>query len=242
MSDDLHHLAAPYALDALDPAERAAFEAHYPTCDVCTAEVDGFKEAATALAEAVATKPPATLRGSVLGGIARTRQEAPLMGVGHHGSEHGELAIDQLAVRRRRRLKQAALGAAAALVVLAGAVGVIASRGPDEFTEVVEAADRRFVSLEGESGDIQAYWSPSRDQVALASTSIEPVPEGQTYALWFLLDGGVQFAGAFTPDDNGMITTVLDVDDIEGNGWGVTLEPEAVPDQPSGEVIFIGEF
>ena len=35
MSDiDIHHLAAAYALDALDSHERAAFEAHYPaaTC------------------------------------------------------------------------------------------------------------------------------------------------------------------------------------------------------------------
>ena len=45
MSDiDVHHLAAAYALDALDRHEREAFEAHYDKCDVCRSDVMEFRE------------------------------------------------------------------------------------------------------------------------------------------------------------------------------------------------------
>ena len=45
MSDiDIHHLSAAYALDALDERERMAFEAHYPSCDVCRADVIDFRD------------------------------------------------------------------------------------------------------------------------------------------------------------------------------------------------------
>ena len=40
MNADLHHLAAAYALDALDDIERHEFERHYPTCDICSGEVE----------------------------------------------------------------------------------------------------------------------------------------------------------------------------------------------------------
>ena len=65
MSDiDIHHLAAAYALDALDARERAAFEAHYPSCEVCRADVLEFRSTLAVVAEAEAdgatTRSPAT--------------------------------------------------------------------------------------------------------------------------------------------------------------------------------------
>ena len=58
MTDDLHHLAAAYALDALDESQRAEFEAHYPTCEICSAEVAEFRDVAATLAAAEAVEPP----------------------------------------------------------------------------------------------------------------------------------------------------------------------------------------
>ncbi|MGW4107623.1 RskA family anti-sigma factor, partial [Streptomyces sp. NPDC004976] len=45
-----HSLAAPYALDALEPAERVRFERHLRSCDRCTAEVRDLAEDAVRLA------------------------------------------------------------------------------------------------------------------------------------------------------------------------------------------------
>ena len=54
MSDiDIHHLAAASALDALD-SHAAAFEAHYPSCEVCRADVLEFRSTLAVVAEAEA--------------------------------------------------------------------------------------------------------------------------------------------------------------------------------------------
>ncbi|NJP43273.1 anti-sigma factor [Actinacidiphila epipremni] len=75
-----HALAAPYALDALDGAERAVFERHLRGCASCRSEVPGFTAVAAALAETAAVVPPAGLRDQVLGAVAaggRLPGEAP---------------------------------------------------------------------------------------------------------------------------------------------------------------------
>lgn len=66
---DLHELSPLYAVDALGPAERTAFEAHLPGCPRCQAEVADYAETTAHLAEAVALEPPPALRASVLDAI-----------------------------------------------------------------------------------------------------------------------------------------------------------------------------
>jgi anti-sigma-K factor RskA len=59
--------AAPYALGALDERERASFEEHLATCDVCAAEVREMKDVAGLLALASPpVAPPAGLRDRIL--------------------------------------------------------------------------------------------------------------------------------------------------------------------------------
>lgn len=69
---DLHDLAALYAVDALDPAERTAFESHLADCPPCRAEVARYAETTAQLAAAVAQDPPPALRTSVLDAIHGT--------------------------------------------------------------------------------------------------------------------------------------------------------------------------
>ena len=60
---DLHSLAGPYALDALEAgSERDRFTRHLSRCQSCASEVRGFREVATAMAFATAAEPPATER------------------------------------------------------------------------------------------------------------------------------------------------------------------------------------
>ena len=47
---DVHDLTAAYALDALEPAEAEAYEAHLGQCEECRAQLAELNEAATALA------------------------------------------------------------------------------------------------------------------------------------------------------------------------------------------------
>ncbi|NUT21780.1 MAG: anti-sigma factor [Hamadaea sp.] len=77
MTDDLHLLTGAYALDALDDAEREAFERHLRTCPTCVAEVVGLREAAVRLADDSWSSPPPRLREQVLERVHGTRQLAP---------------------------------------------------------------------------------------------------------------------------------------------------------------------
>jgi hypothetical protein len=53
--DPFEHDDAAYVLGALSGPERAAFEAHLPTCDACTTRVDSLGRAATLLTDITAT-------------------------------------------------------------------------------------------------------------------------------------------------------------------------------------------
>ena len=67
----LHELASSYALDALDQAEKTAFEEHLREgCEACEAELRSFQMVASELAESVGQEPPSSLRQRLLGKIA----------------------------------------------------------------------------------------------------------------------------------------------------------------------------
>ena len=77
-SADLHLNVGAYALDALDPADSAAFEGHLAHCESCTNELNGMAETTGLLAASQQVAPPALLRSHILAAIAITPQLAPL--------------------------------------------------------------------------------------------------------------------------------------------------------------------
>ncbi|MFF0012161.1 anti-sigma factor domain-containing protein [Streptomyces sp. NPDC005374] len=88
-SEDLHSLAAPYALDALEPAERVRFERHLAGCDSCAAEVRALSEDAVRLAWSAAAPAPPAMRDRVLAAVRATPQEPVSLRepAPHHGSD-----------------------------------------------------------------------------------------------------------------------------------------------------------
>ena len=67
MEISLHELTAGYALDALDPAEREAFEAHLEGCEQCQEELASFWEVTGGLAAAAnGPAPSPALRERIL--------------------------------------------------------------------------------------------------------------------------------------------------------------------------------
>ena len=75
MDERVHDLTAAYALDAVDGAERAAYEAHLGTCAHCQEELASFWDVTGALARgAVGPAPPGRLRERIL---ERARDERP---------------------------------------------------------------------------------------------------------------------------------------------------------------------
>ena len=236
MTADLHHLAAAYALDALDEGERAEFEAHYPTCEICRQEVEQFRETAGQLADASATTPPASLERSVMAAIARTRQDAPVT----------TTASSTVSVRheRRRRFQRSALlaSAAALLVLVVGAVLIIGQRGgTSPVEEVLGAPDAVVTTLaltpDGESGSFQVVWSPERDRVAVIANDLPDPGADRVYELWAIVDDTPVPAGLFAPDE-GSVRRAVDIDDVDAMAWGVTVEPASGSTAPTTPILF----
>lgn len=237
MNDDLHLLAAAYALGALDDAERAAFEAHLPGCDTCRREVAEFSETSGRLAEATATAPPPGLRDAVLGEISRTRQVSPI----------GEASVASLDAHRRRRFGSPAwLASAAAVValVVAAAVFMTARGGSTSVDDVLAAPDAVATTLQptpdGGVGSFQIVWSAEQDRVAVIANGLpEPGPD-RVYELWAIVDGTPVPAGLFDPDD-GTVRGTTRLDDVDAAAWGVTIEPAGGSDAPTTPILFFAE-
>jgi anti-sigma-K factor RskA len=155
---DDHLLAGAYALGALDPAERQAFEAHLQACAACRTEVAGLTEAAARLAVATPAPVSQPLFDRVMTQVRATPQLPPLVRPGAErdgrpsGGEREDRAIEPTVVpdpipspapingttipRRRPPARPAPrgghrwqwLGAAAAVVALAVLAGAVAAR------------------------------------------------------------------------------------------------------------------
>ncbi|NNE94558.1 MAG: anti-sigma factor [Acidimicrobiales bacterium] len=235
MTNDLHHLAAAYALDALDESERREFEAHYPSCAICSAEVSDYRETAALLAESATTSPPADLKDRLMAEIGSTRQIAPIL---------PDRVVD-LAERKRRnapRQRVLALAAAAVVAVVGFLGGLQVARSGDDLDDVLVAVDAETLPLEGTAGNARVVWSPSEDRAVLIASDLSDPGTGRAYELWLIDAGGPNATGLFRPDADGTVRIQLDLDGRSPAAWGITNEPDTGSDQPTGEILLIGEI
>jgi anti-sigma-K factor RskA len=165
--DELHELAAPYALDALSADERGRFEAHLSDCERCRAELAELSETAASLAYAAeGPVPPAELRGRIL---ARARDDPP----------------NVVALRpRRTRLYVGAALAAAACAALAIGLSLGLSGG---------GTTTRY-ALKGATGSVALR---SSGKATLTVSDLAAAPAGKAYEIWVLASGVVVPAGLF---------------------------------------------
>jgi anti-sigma-K factor RskA len=238
---DIHHLAAAYALDALDARERAAFEAHYPSCEVCRTDVLDFRSTLAVVAEAESVTPPADLRRRVLDEIARTRQLSP----------HLPSSVTDLADRRRRRRRMtASLFAAAAAAGLFTAGALLVGRGDaqeyaTELANVLGESDARFETLGGDGeGHVRVAWSGDAERAVLLADDLPEAPDGMAYELWLIDESGPLAMNMLDRAEGGEIRDSIEIDaavDREPTAWGITLEPVAGSVSPTGDILFAAE-
>ena len=122
--DPFRESSGAYVLDALDPAERLAFEAHLHECEECTAEVISLRAVSSALPYGVPqVDPPASLRDRVLAAAAETRKPSSVVPFDRHRSEPS-----QAQPLKARPTMWAGWIAAAAGIVVAVGVGMYAAQ------------------------------------------------------------------------------------------------------------------
>lgn len=227
--DDIAELLGAYALNAVDPDERAMVDAHLADCPRCRAELHDHLQVAAMLGNTGGDAPD-----GVWDRIASTLEESPppmrLTLPPREAPGDATTNVVPLAARRRTggRLAFAALGAAAALVI--GVLGAKVVQQDDEL-------DRINAALEADtllSAANVALLDPDAAQTTLTS------PDGRVSASAVVLPDGTGFLMADDlPALDGARTYQL---------WGQTggglislgllgAEPgEVVPFQTGGEV------
>lgn len=232
---DVASLSGLYALDALsDPVELERFEEAMAANPDLRREVAGFRATAALLGELSATEPPASLREVVLDEVAQTRQDRPIVRL-----DHG---------RPSRPRRSIWLAVAAAVVVVATALGVVIGRGTapaptTELAQVLSRSDARVVQLSGEvATGARLVWSPSAGRAVLVASGLEDLPEDRVYELWRLAAGGAEPVGLFRPGAQGRVEAAFDADLRGADGLGVTVEPAGGSETPTLPIVLAGEL
>lgn len=218
--------AGAYLLDALDPAEQAAFERHLAGCPECRSDVEELRMAADALPRSVEPfDPPASLKRSLMEAVREDAAPAPRRSL-----------LERLGLAGGGGLVGPRLAAAgAAFVLLLGvAIGLVANSvgGAGGQRVVPGVVDRSRVPDATATVTLPA----NNDGPAQLRVTGMPAPRpGQVYEIWlkrgdqlqpgplFTTDRSGNGAGAI-PDDLAGVSTVLVTREATG---GATMPSEA---------------
>ncbi|WP_037670391.1 anti-sigma factor domain-containing protein [Streptomyces griseus] len=249
--DDPHSLAAPYALDALDPEERRRFEKHLKGCDRCAAEVRALSEDAVRLAWSTAVPAPAAMRDRVLAAVRATPQErAPVREHSPQLPPHVWGAQPPPARARAPRARRPlfvpfATATAAAALVIASLFAVQANRAQDrlnaeraqsrEIAHVLSAPDARATTgKDAEGRSIGVVASASEKEAIVTLSGYDDLPGGRVHQLWLMRpDVQPRSLGLFD-GDTPLVATGLDT---AGTSLAVTVEPDGGSAQPTTQPI-----
>jgi anti-sigma-K factor RskA len=223
---DIHALSGAYALDALEPQDRADFERHLESCAACDEELRSFREAVAVLADGAAEAPPDRLRASVLAGISEVRPLPPVI---------DEATVHDLAPRRSSRrstwlmvaavvLGVVAIGGVWRTVTLQEQVAQLSNAAAD-LSSLLTAADATTITGVATSGGQAAVvMSPTRGEAALVTQGLAPAPAGHVYQVWFIPSTGAPVSAGFL-GDSASSATLLNGNPATAAAIGVTLEP-----------------
>ena len=244
LRQDLHSLAGPYALDALDSgAEQDRFERHLNRCQNCTSEVRGFRETATRLGMAATRQPPPEMRDRVMAAVARTRQ----VPAGDDAARHARPAA-RLRPLPRLAMVGGALAVVAALVLAIALVNTQhqlnqanhqlsqAQSQLHAITAVQTATDAKVINKRTSVGGIVSVTSSaSKRQMVLRTAGLPPLAVGKVYQLWLIghLPNKIRSEGLLAPAHNGRTGPVLISGVLAGDTFGVTIEPAGGTIQPT---------
>jgi anti-sigma-K factor RskA len=234
---EIHALSGAYAVDALDPTEKAEFEAHLSACAECRAEVASLQEATAVLAETTPADPPPALRDRLLADIRTIRPLPP---------ETPTATVTPLRPRRR----WATLAAAAAVLAVVGGGTVVYEQvsgpGQSEATNpvdrVLRAGDAKRVTVTL-PGNVRATLirSVTEGKAVLVTQNMPAAPRGKVYELWLQTTGGAMVPAGLMKDA-GSRTVLLQGDAASATGAGITVEPAGGSDSPTSDPVVLFDF
>ncbi|OAN27568.1 hypothetical protein A4X17_07090 [Plantibacter sp. H53] len=150
------------------------------------------------------------------------------------------------ASRWRRSVVGMVVGAAAAVGLIFGGVGLANTFGGGSLTQTVALAEinaasdvqRAKVSMDDATATL--VWSGELGKSALLVDGLGSLPSDKVYELWYIGEGGPVSAGTFSAA-NGTTWRVLDGAMSAGDKVGVTVEPQGGSKQPTTDPIMVIE-
>jgi len=253
--EDLHSLAAPYALDALEPAERVRFEKHLRTCEACNAEVRALTEDAVRLAWSTATRPPAAMRDRVLAAVRATpqvpapareqaRERTPNLPPHVWGAQPPP-GRSRAPRERRPFFVPFATATAAAALVVASLFAVQANQTQDkldaaqaqsrEIAHVLAAPDARASTGKDAQGrSIGVVASAAEGGAVVTLSGYSDLSGDRVHQLWLMRpDEQPRSLGLFK-GDTPLVASGLDK---SATSLAVTVEPDGGSPQPTSQPI-----
>ncbi|MEU9478318.1 anti-sigma factor [Streptomyces sp. NPDC048191] len=248
--EDLHSLAAPYALDALEPGERRRFEKHLQGCDRCAAEVRELGEDAVRLAWSTAAHAPPALRERVLAAVrttpqdqARVPERTPQLPPHVWGTQPPPGRTR--APRSRPLFVPFATATAAAALVVASLFAVQAHHTQDrldaeqargrEIAHVLAAPDARATSSKDARGrGIGVIASASAREAVVTLSGYGTPAGGRVRQLWLMRPRAQPRSLGLFAGDTPLVAKGLDT---SSTSLAVTVEPDGGSAQPTSQPI-----
>jgi anti-sigma-K factor RskA len=255
--EDLHSLAAPYALDALEPAERVRFEKHLKGCAACAAEVRALSEDAVRLAWSTAAPAPTAMRDRVLAAVRTTPQEPGPRSAPQNAARARTPQLPphvwgtqpppsrSRAPRSRPLFVPFATATAAAALVVGSLFAVQANEAQDrlnaeraqarEIAHVLAAPDARATSGQDAQGrSIGVIASASEGRAVVTLSGYDDLPGDRVHQLWLMRpDARPRSLGLFK-GDTPLVTSGLNK---SATSLAVTVERDGGSPQPTSQPV-----
>lgn len=236
---DIHHLAATYSLDALDEAEREAFDAHFRTCEICRDDILAFRETMGHVAASVAVAPSDAVRTQVADRVKVTRQLSPTLA-----------PVARLV--RPRNLRAGLLAVAASLVLVVVTATLIDRPGSAdtytrELARVMAQTDVVVTELApteaagDAAGSFRVAYSPRLGEAVLIGADLPTTPSGSAYELWLITATSSNALYVLDTAADGLVQRVVPADE-QPVAWAITVEPAAGSPVATGAILYIAEL
>jgi Anti-sigma-K factor rskA len=219
-----------YSLEALDPREAAAVEAHAPGCARCTRELEALAPAVAVLGESVEQlEPPPELRERVM---AIVREEAKQ-------AEADRAPVREEATTRRERrgwrglMLRPAMGLAALAIIAAGIGGYLVAEDTGNGGGGGGVETVPVVAQKGIGGTLAVADTSSM----LDLHGLKQLTGREVYQVWVAHGTSVRPSSNFIPDSSGRAMTAVDGMLTPGTKVMVTREPHPGQTAPTSPVL-----
>ena len=261
--DEASELLGAYALDAVDDDELTELEEHLASCPRCRAELDGLREAAGALGNAVES-PTDELWGRIADGLgdhAEASEEPPSMPeltIGAPSEPSPFRAPSSIRTRRTRSntLLLGAVAVAASAVAVVLGIGLV--RSQDNVDNLRHSVAQERAAASRTPGEI-ALHTPGHHMVSLVnaghvevasfvvlpggrgylvSSTLPALPSGQTYQLWEVGGPAPISLGLLGASPHGSTFTIAGAPSTVK--LALTAEPSGGTVAPTGAIVASG--